>query len=146
MKNFLLGILFAALLGASFFAGTIYATKRQDCAPQEYEAKYKGEVKFGMDIFVPDPEDVIIAPDRVWQDDESTYLDFGPKVRMLLVRPVVFIKTKNGKEIEANTRIEGPDGRIVVVETKGEKDIEIILRSGKRVVFILPIGKISPIN
>ena len=35
--------------------------------------------KFDLDIYIPNPEDAEIAPERVWRDDIFTYIDFGKK-------------------------------------------------------------------
>lgn len=90
---------------------------------------------FDLDIFVPDPDDFIIAPDRVWRDGDFIYLDFGPKARTMLTRPVISIIIE-GMENIADTHVEGDDGRITVVETGGAGNVELILRSGQRMVCI----------
>ena len=38
------------------------------------------EFRFDLDIFVPNPDDYVIAPERVWRDRIFTYIDFGDKV------------------------------------------------------------------
>ena len=47
------------------------------------------EFRFDLDIFVPNPDDYVIAPERVWRDRIFTYIDFGDKVISMTQRPVV---------------------------------------------------------
>ena len=35
--------------------------------------------RFDIEIYVPNPDDVVIAPERVWRDDIFTYIDLGAK-------------------------------------------------------------------
>ena len=35
--------------------------------------------RFDIEIYVPNPDDVVIAPERVWRDDIFTYIDLGEK-------------------------------------------------------------------
>ena len=35
--------------------------------------------RFDIEVYVPNPDDVVIAPERVWRDDIFTYIDLGEK-------------------------------------------------------------------
>lgn len=87
--------------------------------------------RFDLDVFVPYPEDVVIAPERVWRDEVFTYIDLGQKAISMHQRPVVSLIIE-GVESPVGTRTEGPYGRMIVVEAVGD----LVLRSGRRVVCI----------
>ncbi|MDR2685506.1 MAG: TrbG/VirB9 family P-type conjugative transfer protein [Rickettsiales bacterium] len=89
------------------------------------------EFRFDLDIFVPNPDDYVIAPERVWRDRIFTYIDFGDKVIAMTQRPVVSVLIEGG-ESPVGFRTDGPDGRLLIVEAVGD----MVLRSGQRLVCI----------
>ncbi len=89
------------------------------------------EFRFDLDIFVPNPDDYIIAPDRVWRDQVFTYIDFGDKALAMTQRPVVSILVEGG-EAPVGFRTDGPNGRLMIVEAVGD----MVLRNGQRLVCI----------
>ena len=89
------------------------------------------EFRFDLDIFVPNPDDYVIAPERVWRDRGFTYIDFGDKVISMTQRPVVSLLVEGG-ESPVGFRTDGEDGRLLIVEAVGD----MVLRSGQRIVCI----------
>jgi len=89
------------------------------------------EFRFDLDIFVPNPDDFVIAPERVWRDRIFTYIDFGDKVIAMTQRPVVSILIEGG-ESPVGFRTDGEHGRLLIVEAVGD----MVLRSGQRIVCI----------
>ena len=89
------------------------------------------EFRFDLDVFVPNPDDYIIAPERVWRDNIFTYIDFGEKALNMNQRPVVSILVEGG-ESPVGFRTEGPQSRLLVVEAIGD----LVLRNGGRLVCI----------
>lgn len=89
------------------------------------------EFRFDLDIFVPNPDDYVIAPERVWRDRIFTYIDFGDKVIAMTQRPVVSLLVEGG-ESPVSFRTDGEDGRLLIVEAVGD----LVLRSGQRIVCI----------
>ena len=89
------------------------------------------EFRFDLDIFVPNPDDYVIAPERVWRDKIFTYIDFGDKVIAMTQRPVVSLLVEGG-ESPVGFRTDGQDGRLLIVEAVGD----MVLRSGQRLVCI----------
>ena len=89
------------------------------------------EFRFDLDIFVPNPDDYVIAPERVWRDRIFTYIDFGDKVIAMTQRPVVSLLVEGG-ESPVGFRTDGQDGRLLIVEAIGD----MVLRSGQRIVCI----------
>ena len=89
------------------------------------------EFRFDLDIFVPNPDDYVIAPERVWRDRIFTYIDFGDKVISMTQRPVVSLMVEGG-ESPVGFRTDGEDGRLLIVEAVGD----VVLRSGQRIVCI----------
>ena len=89
------------------------------------------EFRFDLDIFVPNPDDYVIAPERVWRDKIFTYIDFGDKVIAMTQRPVVSLLVEGG-ESPVGFRTDGQDGRLLIVEAVGD----MVLRSGQRIVCI----------
>ena len=89
------------------------------------------EFRFDLDIFVPNPDDYVIAPERVWRDQIFTYIDFGDKVIAMTQRPVVSLLVEGG-ESPVGFRTDGEDGRLLIVEAVGD----MVLRSGQRIVCI----------
>ncbi len=89
------------------------------------------EFRFDLDIFVPNPDDYVISPERVWRDRVFTYIDFGDKVIAMTQRPVVSLLVEGG-ESPVGFRTDGEDGRLLIVEAVGD----MVLRSGQRIVCI----------
>ncbi|HOY47471.1 MAG TPA: TrbG/VirB9 family P-type conjugative transfer protein [Alphaproteobacteria bacterium] len=89
------------------------------------------EFRFDLDIFVPNPDDYVIAPERVWRDRIFTYIDFGDKVIAMTQRPVVSLLVEGG-ESPVGFRTDGENGRLMIVEAVGD----MVLRSGQRIVCI----------
>lgn len=89
------------------------------------------EFRFDLDIFVPNPDDYVIAPERVWRDKIFTYIDFGDKVIAMTQRPVVSILVEGG-ESPVGFRTDGENGRLLIIEAVGD----MVLRSGQRIVCI----------
>ncbi|MDR1338378.1 MAG: TrbG/VirB9 family P-type conjugative transfer protein [Rickettsiales bacterium] len=89
------------------------------------------EFRFDLDIFVPNPDDYVIAPERVWRDRIFTYIDFGDKVIAMTQRPVVSLLVEGG-ESPVGFRTDGENGRLLIIEAVGD----MILRSGQRIVCI----------
>lgn len=94
------------------------------------------EFRFDLDIFVPNPDDYVIAPERVWRDKIFTYIDFGDKVIAMTQRPVVSLLVEGG-ESPVGFRTDGDNGRLLIIEAVGD----MVLRSGQRIVCIKKRGK-----
>ncbi|MCL2338693.1 MAG: TrbG/VirB9 family P-type conjugative transfer protein [Proteobacteria bacterium] len=89
------------------------------------------QFRFDLDIYVPNPDDYVIAPERVWRDQIFTYIDFGDKVIAMTQRPVVSLLIEGG-ESPVGFRTDGDNGRLMIVEAVGD----MVLRSGQRIVCI----------
>lgn len=89
------------------------------------------KLKFDIDVFIPNPEDMDIAPERVWRDEIFTYIDFGPKALSMVQRPVASILVDR-TEAPIGFRTRGPYGRLMVVEGIGD----IVLRNGKKLICL----------
>ena len=89
------------------------------------------EFKFDIEIYVPNPNDISIAPERVWHDNIFTYIDFGPKALAMLERPIVNLIIQDS-ESPVGFRTRGPNGRLIVVEAVGD----MVLRNGEKVVCL----------
>jgi len=121
--------------------GSVFKTKSQSASTIGVDGEDYGwiktmkidpsEFRFDLDIFVPNPDDYVIAPERVWRDRIFTYIDFGDKVISMTQRPVVSLLVEGG-ESPVGFRTDGEDGRLLIVEAVGD----MILRSGQRIVCI----------
>ena len=89
------------------------------------------KLRFDIDIFAPNPEDMELAPERVWRDEIFTYIDLGPKALSMLQRPIVNLLVQ-GSEVPIGFRTRGPNGRLIVVEGIGD----LILRNGRRILCL----------
>lgn len=87
--------------------------------------------KFDIEIYVPNPDDVIIAPERVWHDDIFTYIDLGEKSLNMVQRPIVTMIIERS-ETPVGFRAKGPNNRLIIVEGVGD----MVMRSGKRMVCL----------
>ena len=89
------------------------------------------QMKFDIEVYVPNPEDVVIAPERVWRDDIFTYIDLGEKALSMTQRPIVTLIVER-VETPVGFRAKGPNNRLIVVEGIGD----MVLRNGKRIVCL----------
>lgn len=89
------------------------------------------QFKFDMEVYVPNPDDVVIAPERVWRDDIFTYIDLGEKALNMTQRPIVTLIVER-VETPVGFRAKGPNNRLIVVEGVGD----MVLRNGKRLVCL----------
>lgn len=87
--------------------------------------------RFDLEVYVPNPDDVVIAPERVWRDDIFTYIDLGKKALNMMQRPVVSMIVER-VEVPIGFRTKGPDNRLIIVEGVGD----LVLRNGKRLICI----------
>ncbi|MBR1904100.1 MAG: TrbG/VirB9 family P-type conjugative transfer protein [Alphaproteobacteria bacterium] len=87
--------------------------------------------KFDIETYVPNPDDVVIAPERVWHDDIFTYIDLGEKALNMIQRPIVTLIVER-VETPVGFRTKGPNNRLIIVEGIGD----MVLRNGKRMVCL----------
>ena len=89
------------------------------------------DFKFDLEVYVPNPDDVVIAPERVWRDNIFTYIDLGKKALNMIQRPVVSMIVER-VEVPVGFRTKGQDNRLIIVEGIGD----MVLRNGKRLICI----------
>lgn len=89
------------------------------------------QFRFDIEVYVPNPEDVVIAPERVWRDDIFTYIDLGEKALNMTQRPIVTLIVER-VEVPVGFRTKGPNNRLIIVEAIGD----MVLRNGKRIVCL----------
>ena len=89
------------------------------------------KMRFDIEVYVPNPDDVVIAPERVWRDDIFTYIDFGDRALSMVQRPIVTLIVERS-ETPVGFRSAGPDNRLIIVEGVGD----MVLRNGKRLVCL----------
>ena len=87
--------------------------------------------RFDIDVFIPNPSDIEIAPERVWRDEIFTYIDFGKKALTMTQRPIVNLIVQDS-EVPVGSRTKGPHSRLLVVEGVGD----MVLRNGQRIVCL----------
>ena len=87
--------------------------------------------RFDIDMYLPDPRAVDIAPDNVWRDNIFTYIDLGPKALTMVQRPVVSMIVEDS-EVPVGFRTRGPNSRLIVVEGIGD----MVLRNGKKLICL----------
>ena len=87
--------------------------------------------RFDIEIYVPNPDDVVIAPERVWRDDIFTYIDLGEKALNMIQRPIVTMIVER-VETPVGFRTKGPNNRLIIVEGVGD----MVMRSGKRMICL----------
>ena len=87
--------------------------------------------RFDIEVYVPNPDDIIIAPERVWRDNIFTYIDLGEKALTAIQRPIVTMIVERS-ETPVGFRAAGPNNRLIIVEGMGD----MVLRSGKRIVCL----------
>lgn len=89
------------------------------------------QFRFDIEVYVPNPDDIIIAPERVWRDNIFTYIDLGEKALTSVQRPIVTLIVERS-ETPVGFRAAGPNNRLIIVEGMGD----MVLRSGKRLVCL----------
>lgn len=89
------------------------------------------DFKFDLEVYVPNPDDVVIAPERVWRDNIFTYIDLGKKALNMVQRPIVSMIVER-VEVPVGFRTKGQDNRLIIVEGIGD----LVLRNGKRLICI----------
>lgn len=87
--------------------------------------------RFDIEVYVPNPDDIIIAPERVWRDNIFTYIDLGEKALTAVQRPIVTLIVERS-ETPVGFRSAGPNNRLIIVEGMGD----MVMRSGKRIVCL----------
>ncbi len=88
-------------------------------------------LRFDIEMFIPNPQDIDIAPERVWRDEIFTYIDFGDKALTMTQRPVVNLIVQ-GVEAPVGSRARGPNSRLLVVEGIGD----MVLRNGQKIICL----------
>lgn len=88
-------------------------------------------LRFDIDIYIPNPSDVDIAPDNVWRDNIFTYIDLGPKALTMTQRPIVNLLVQE-TEVPVGFRTSGPNSRLIIVEAIGD----LVLRNGKKLICL----------
>lgn len=89
------------------------------------------KMRFDIEVYVPNPDDVVIAPERVWRDDIFTYIDLGEKSLNMTQRPIVTLIVER-IEVPVGFRTSGPNNRLIIVEGIGD----MVLRNGKRIICL----------
>ena len=89
------------------------------------------QFRFDVEVYVPNPDEVVIAPERVWRDDIFTYIDLGEKALYMTQRPIVTLIVER-VEVPVGFRTKGPNNRLIIVEAIGD----MVLRTGKRFVCL----------
>lgn len=87
--------------------------------------------RFDIEVYIPNPDDVVIAPERVWRDDIFTYIDLGEKSLTMTQRPIVTLIVER-IEVPVGFRTKGPNNRLIIVEGVGD----MVLRNGKRMICL----------
>ena len=87
--------------------------------------------RFDIEVYIPNPDDVVIAPERVWRDDIFTYIDLGTKSLNMTQRPIVTLIVER-MEVPVGFRTKGPNNRLIIVEAIGD----MVMRNGKRIVCL----------
>ena len=88
-------------------------------------------IRFDIDMYIPNPSDVDIAPDNVWRDNIFTYNDLGPKALTMTQRPIVNLIVQD-TEVPVGFRTSGPNSQLIVVEAIGD----LVLRNGKKIICL----------
>lgn len=89
------------------------------------------KLRFDVEVYIPNPDDVVIAPERVWRDDVFTYIDLGKKALNMNQRPIVTMVVERS-ETPVGFRTKGPDNRLIIVEGIGD----LVMRNGKRMICL----------
>ena len=56
------------------------------------------DFRFDIDVFIPNPEDIEIAPERVWRDEILTYIDLGEKAKKYVKFTVFWTKVQEKRQ------------------------------------------------
>ena len=86
---------------------------------------------FDIDMYLPNPADVDIAPDNIWRDNIFTYIDLGPKALTMTQRPIVNLIVQD-TEVPIGFRTSGPNSRLIIVEGIGD----MVLRNGQKLICL----------
>ena len=137
----------AATLGSPLRGGSVSRGGSGSSGPKSadstYTRRFLGEnwlkeipvdptkFRFDIEVYVPNPEDVVIAPERVWRDDIFTYVEFGNQALNMNQRPIATLIVER-LEVPVGFRTKGPNGRLMVIEGIGD----IVLRNGKRIICL----------
>lgn len=84
-----------------------------------------------LSIYVPQDDSAGVVPERVFRDNQYTYIDYGANADAINEWPVASLVVQ-GVETPVNVRTAGPNGRMLVVEAVGN----IVLRNGMKIVCI----------
>lgn len=84
-----------------------------------------------LSIYVPKDDSAGVVPQRVFRDNQYTYIDYGSNADAINEWPVASLLIQ-GSETPVNSRTAGPNGRMLVVEAVGD----IVLRNGQKFVSI----------
>ena len=84
-----------------------------------------------LSIYVPQDDSVGVVPERVFRDNQYTYIDYGANADAINEWPTAALVIQ-GVETPVNVRTAGPNGRMLVVEAVGD----ITLRNGMKLVCI----------
>ena len=85
-------------------------------------------LEFDMKLYAQNPQDIALAPERVYHDGIWTYFDYGSKADSVK-RPVIH-QVVDGVDTVVNTRTIGDEGNIIVAEAVGD----FTLRNGRRII------------
>lgn len=92
-----------------------------------------------LSIYVPQDDSAGVAPERVFRDNQYTYIDYGANADAINEWPVASLVVQ-GVETPVNVRTAGPNGRMLVVEAVGN----IVLRNGLKIVCIKQARGVAP--
>lgn len=84
-----------------------------------------------LSIYVPQDDSAGVVPERVFRDNQYTYIDYGANADAINEWPVASLIVQ-GVETPVNVRTAGPNGRMLVVEAVGN----VVLRNGMKIVCI----------
>ena len=70
------------------------------------------QFRLDIEVYVPNPDDIIIAPERVWRDNIFTYIDLGEKALTAIQRPIVTLIVERS-ETPVGFRAAGPNNRLL---------------------------------
>lgn len=133
----------SGVLGGGSGGMSAFRNSNQNLAYSSFTARFQKEdwlksipmdptkFRFDIEIYVPNPDDVVIAPERVWRDDIFTYIDLGEKALNMTQRPIVTLIVER-VETPIGFRTKGPNNRLIIVEGVGD----MVMRSGKRMVCL----------
>lgn len=124
----------------------IYEQKIAEEKPEPVKGKFKEikydlgritkvyDLKFNLDIYVPNPIDVEIAPLRAFRGEEFVFLDFGEFNHRVFHLGLDIYEIIDG--LEKPVKYGVVDGRFAVIETGAGGNVELVLRTGEKLVCI----------